>query len=344
MPKLLFLVSSASELILADGSTHETGYFAEEALTPFELFEESGIEVVVTTVDGRLPHADPYGLEPFFHYPDEDKDFLNKIVRSFAHDVDDIRMTLQHLTEQGLIAARRVNDRLKSAGMTTGRARAMVSAAAKQAWRERRSFVEVMGQADLPAGLTPADLEQDLAAVVAASVAESKRVDETLHSLPGFQNPRNLAKMSDEEIAGFDGLFVPGGHGPMVDMADNADVTRVLAILHEKRAPIASLCHGPAMLLAAPAGHDGTWLFDGYRMTAFTDEEESQTPPGLLGMEWLLEAALRNSGAVFDDGRQAWASHVVVDRNLITAQNPDSADAAAEAVIKALSQKFAVAA
>jgi putative intracellular protease/amidase len=39
---------------------------------------------------------------------------------------------------------------------------------------------------------------------------------------------------------------------------------------------------------------------------------------------------------VFDDGRSAWSSHVVVDRNLITAQNPGSADAVADAVLKSL--------
>jgi putative intracellular protease/amidase len=122
----------------------------------------------------------------------------------------------------------------------------------------------------------------------------------------------------------------------MVDMADNPNVTRLLGILQRKDATIASLCHGPAVLLAAPANTDGQWIFDGYRMTAFTDEEESQTPSGKKGMEWYLETALRNAGAVFDDGRSAWNSHVVVDRNLITAQNPNSADAVADAVLKSL--------
>ena len=72
--------------------------------------------------------------------------------------------------------------------------------------------------------------------------------------------------------------------------------------LHKKHAPIAALCHGPAVLLSAPERADGQWLFDGYRMTSFTDEEEDQTEAGLLGMEWLLDVALKNAGAVFDDG------------------------------------------
>jgi putative intracellular protease/amidase len=122
----------------------------------------------------------------------------------------------------------------------------------------------------------------------------------------------------------------------MVDLADNPDVSRLLGILHAKAAPIASLCHGPALLLSAPANTEGQWLFDGYRVTAFTDEEESQTPSGRLGMQWYLETALRGAGGVFEDGRSAWNPHVVVDHNLITAQNPSSTDAVSDAVLKAL--------
>jgi len=92
----------------------------------------------------------------------------------------------------------------------------------------------------------------------------------------------------------------------------------------------------PAILLSAPERADGLWLFDGYRMTSFTDEEEDQTEAGRLGMEWLLDVALKNAGAVFDDGPSAWISHVVVDRNLITGQNPGSTEATADAVIKKL--------
>jgi putative intracellular protease/amidase len=53
-------------------------------------------------------------------------------------------------------------------------------------------------------------------------------------------------------------------------------------------------------------------------------------------MPWFLEGALKNAGAVFDDAAAAWTSHVVVDRNLVTGQNPQSADAVADAVLKHL--------
>jgi putative intracellular protease/amidase len=336
MPRLLFLVSSARELALADGTMHETGYFAEEALTPYERFREAGIEVDVATPDGHPPHADSYGLEPIFHYPDEDEDFLASITRSFAHDVDDIRLTLRHLTEVQLIAARRVFLALQRYGVGADAAREAVARAARTAWEQDRGLIDVLAESDLPAPIERAELEAAYQEVVEDSRLESNRVRDALAALPGFQAPLSLASLSDAELARYDAVFAPGGHGPMVDLADNPDVGRLLRLLHDKQAPIASLCHGPALLLSAPANLDGQWIFDGYRVTAFTNEEEYQTPPGKLGMSWLLETALRNAGAVFDDARAAWTSHVVVDRGVITAQNPNSADAAAVSVLKAL--------
>ena len=170
--------------------------------------------------------------------------------------------------------------------------------------------------------------------------AEARRNQENLDfrarldAIPGFASPASLEEMSDDEIRSFDAVFVPGGHGPMVDLADSPDVARVLRLLQEKNATIGALCHGPAFLLSAPARPDGQWLFDGYRLTSFTDEEEDQTRVGKLGLRWYLEGALKNAGAIFDDSPAAWTSHVVVDRNLVTGQNPQSADAVADAVLK----------
>lgn len=336
MPRILFLVSSAREIALADGTTHETGYFAEEALTPYKRFTESNVEVVVATPDGQPPHPDSYGLEPIFHYPDEDEDFLASVTRTFHHDVDDIRLTLRHLTELGLASARRIYLAMVDAGATPADARALVDKAAKIAWSQNRNFGEVLLEENLTGPLT----DQQVPAAEEALLADAQRGSDgmaaDLAAIPQFQNPVNLSQLSDEQLAEFDAIFVPGGHGPMVDLADNADVRRALQILHDKAAPIASLCHGPAFLLSAPADSEGNWLFDGYRLTSFTDEEEEQTTVGKLGMTWLLETELKNAGAVFDDSPAAWTSHVVVDRNLITAQNPQSADAAAEVVLKRL--------
>src|ERR1700677_5266034 len=106
LTRIAYLVTSARELTLADGTKHPTGFFAEEALKPYERFADAGFDVTVITPDGEPPYADPYGLSWFFHYPDEDKDYLASVVRTFAHDVDDIRLTLPQNTDLRHAAAR----------------------------------------------------------------------------------------------------------------------------------------------------------------------------------------------------------------------------------------------
>jgi len=335
MTRIAYLVTSAREITLADGTQHPTGYFAEEALKPYERFADAGFDVTVITPDGQPPYADPYGLSWFFHYPEEDKDYLASVVRTFAHDVDDIRLTLHQNTELGLAAARPVAVLLQANGRTPAEAHRIVASAAKIAWQQDRPFADVLAE-DTSLGLTREQIDSE----VDAQRADSQRLSDERHrrllEIPGFGHPVALSSLTDAELAGFDAVFAPGGHGPMVDLADNPDVGRLLLALHRKHAPIAALCHGPAMLLSAPERPGGQWLFDGYRLTSFTDEEEDQTEAGLLGMAWLLDVALKNAGAVFDDGPAAWISHVVVDRNLITGQNPGSTEATADAVIKKL--------
>ncbi|HVW25661.1 MAG TPA: DJ-1/PfpI family protein [Polyangiaceae bacterium] len=335
MSKILMLVSSAKVIRLADGTPQPTGYFVEEAIKPYDRFVAAGAEVVVTTSDGQTPHPDPYGLEHFFHYPDEDEDFLASITRTFMHDVDDIRITLQHLTEFDLIAARRVHASLCETGWTDSESRDSVASAARISWSRGRNFIEVLSNdARVTERLPPPRMRALADEVKRESEAISKATLERLTNNPVFRNAVRLGSMKDEQILAFDCLFVPGGHGPMVDMANNPDVGRVLRLLHSRQKTIAGLCHGPAALLSAGETPSGRWLFDGYKMTAFTDEEESQTRLGLKGFPWYVETALKNAGAVFDQSPLPWTSHVVVDRNLITSQNPMSSDAAADAVLQ----------
>jgi putative intracellular protease/amidase len=250
--------------------------------------------------------------------------------------VDDIRITLHHLTELDLAAARRGFLALRAAGVAEADAREQVERGAKIAWREDRKFVDVLVEEHLAVPLDRSRLDAIVRELDTAAQAEADQIRAELQTIPGFARPLALSLMTDEEMAGFDAVFAPGGHGPMVDLADNPDVGRLLGILHARNATIASLCHGPAVLLSAGGRDDGQWLFEGYRMTCFTDEEEDQTRPGSFGMPWLVDTALKNAGAVFDDAPAAWTSHVVVDRNLVTGQNPNSSDAVADAVLKAL--------
>lgn len=336
MPRIAFLVSSARAIDLRESSNHPTGFWLEEALLSYERFVAVGAEVVVMTPDGQAPVADPYGLEPIFHYPAEDRDYYASVYRTFHHDPDDIRITLEHTTELDLVAARRIAQRLIAAGRTTVEAHDLVSRAAKIAWQQNRTLVDVMLAEGLDGGLPEASLRAAVAELNAASTAVRDDRVARLDAIEGFRNPVALSSLSDEQLASFDAMFAPGGHGPMVDLPENPDVARLLAVLHEQGKTISALCHAPALLLAAPDRIDGQWMFEGFRLTSYTNEEEDQNKIGRLGMPWLLASALQNAGAIFDDAPYPWASHVVVDRNLITGQNPYSTEATADAVLKSL--------
>lgn len=140
--------------------------------------------------------------------------------------------------------------------------------------------------------------------------------------------------LADVDLDSYDAVFVPGGHGPMEDLAVDDDLGRVLVTMLDGGKVVSSVCHGPAGLLPARRA-DGSWLFAGRELTAFTDAEEEQA--GLADKApWLLESRLRESGARFSSG-ESWAPFVVVDDTLVTGQNPASSTEAAQAVVRLLS-------
>ncbi|MGM1065129.1 type 1 glutamine amidotransferase domain-containing protein [Saccharothrix sp. Mg75] len=137
--------------------------------------------------------------------------------------------------------------------------------------------------------------------------------------------------LADVDVADYDAVVLPGGHGPMADLAVDPVLGRLLVSFADAGKVVAALCHGPAGLLSA-VREDGSFAFAGRRMTAFTDEEERQ---GGLAVPYSVEARLRELGAVLETG-PAWSSTVVVDGNLVTGQNPQSSADTARAVLAAL--------
>jgi putative intracellular protease/amidase len=143
---------------------------------------------------------------------------------------------------------------------------------------------------------------------------------------------RDTRLLSGLDVAGYDAVFFPGGHGTMFDMP-NPEIGRVIAQFAVQDKVVASVCHGPAALVGAVLP-DGTPLVRGRKLTAFTDDEERAVALDQR-MPFLLESRLRELGAQFEPAPN-WQEHVVVDGKLVTGQNPQSSAAAAEAVIKLL--------
>jgi putative intracellular protease/amidase len=136
---------------------------------------------------------------------------------------------------------------------------------------------------------------------------------------PVLEHPVALSAVDPGII---DAIYIPGGTGPMEDLYADADLGRILVALAGRSASIAAACHGPVGLLSA---HDteGKWVFSGYHLTAYSNEEERQGGPGDAA-PFTPEDRLTGEGAKYEAGAP-WSQFVLVDRNLITGQNPGSA-------------------
>ncbi|MEU4348908.1 type 1 glutamine amidotransferase domain-containing protein [Streptomyces sp. NPDC023838] len=181
-----------------------------------------------------------------------------------------------------------------------------------------------------PGGVVPPVDKGSLAAEVNGGQENADRVAKTLASIDELRKP---VKLEEVDLDAYDAVFYPGGHGPMEDLSVDADSGRLLTEALASGKPLGVVCHAPAALLAA-TGKDGSNAFAGYRLTGFTNAEETQA--GLADKaKWLLQDRLVELGADFQEG-EPWAPHVVTDRNLVTGQNPSSAGPLAAELLKRL--------
>jgi len=180
-------------------------------------------------------------------------------------------------------------------------------------------------------------------------------------TLIGLKTPTSIADVIASGLDQYDAVFVPGGHGPMMDLLDDAGAGTVMRYFHKTLKPTAVLCHGPISLLsalsnstevvAALAAGDAAgarakaqgWIYSGYKMTIFSTAEERQREPIEIGGKVLFypDFALRTAGG---DVRVVapWQSYVLHDRELISGQNPFSDQALLEHLLPALQQQEAM--
>ena len=136
-----------------------------------------------------------------------------------------------------------------------------------------------------------------------------------------------LSTVSEE---GFDAVFYPGGHGPLWDLAEDADSIKLIETFAADDRPIAAVCHAPAVF-KHPKGADGKPLVSGKTVTGFTNTEEDAA--GLTDVvPFLVEDMLKANGGTYEKGAD-WASFVVTDGTLVTGQNPASSEAAARKLL-----------
>lgn len=131
----------------------------------------------------------------------------------------------------------------------------------------------------------------------------------------------------------YDAIFLPGGHGPLWDLAGNRVSIALIEAFVQADKAVGAVCHAPAALTDV-RGKDGQYLVKGRQVTGFTNSEEAAVGLSAI-VPFLLEDRLKERGAIFTSGGD-WASYVQVDGMLVTGQNPASSAPAAEALLKLL--------
>ena len=173
--------------------------------------------------------------------------------------------------------------------------------------------------------------------------------------LTGLRDPTRIADVIASGLDQYDAVFVPGGHGPMIDLLDDPNAGIVMRHFHETSKPTAVLCHGPISLLSAlpnstefvaaltAADIAGArakaqgWIYAGYKMTIFSTAEEQQREPLEIGGKVLFypDFALQTAGGDVSV-LPPWSSYVLQDRELISGQNPFSDEALLKVLLPAI--------
>ena len=132
-------------------------------------------------------------------------------------------------------------------------------------------------------------------------------------------------------LSDYAGIFIPGGHGAMINLPENAALGNLLHEAHDKGIPTVTLCHGPAALLSTTCCADGnsskpSFPYKGYKIMCFTDKTDALTPklgylPGI--MPWKCQSTLEGEGITVLNKGESGATNV--DRELITGDSPKAA-------------------
>lgn len=187
--------------------------------------------------------------------------------------------------------------------------------------------------------------------------ADALRAHQALLDKLALTSPDRSPVLSLERIeqigyGQFDAVYIPGGHAPMQDLLTDKTLGRLLADFHARGKPTALVCHGPIALLSTLPDAAGftrqmatsnraerpQWIYSGYSVTVISNQEEEQAKSLLGGGEMLFypQTALEQAGARHRSNAAPWEANVVIDRELITGQNPASAVGVAKALLERL--------
>ncbi|NYH12187.1 type 1 glutamine amidotransferase domain-containing protein [Pseudomonas moraviensis] len=187
---------------------------------------------------------------------------------------------------------------------------------------------------------------------VAALQTHKALLEQLKITSPGESPVISLSRVEQVGYERFDAVYIPGGHAPMQDLLHSQTLGKLLNSFHQQGKTTALVCHGPIALLSTLADPTAftrqletgkattanNWTYAGYKFTVISNQEE-EIAKGLLNggsMKFYPQTALEKAGGVFSSNTAPWASHVVVDRELVTGQNPASALAVGKTLVDRL--------
>lgn len=145
--------------------------------------------------------------------------------------------------------------------------------------------------------------------------------------------------LSFDEVANqmYNCVYLTGGHGTMYDFPNNETLQSILKNHYENNKIVSAVCHGVGGLLNVKLSN-GNYLIKDKTITGFNWFEESLARRK-KDVPFNLEASLKERGSHYKEALIPMTSHVEIDGNLITGQNPFSSKEIAEAVMKKLRTK-----
>jgi putative intracellular protease/amidase len=149
----------------------------------------------------------------------------------------------------------------------------------------------------------------------------------------------NTKNLSDVNFNDYSAIFLVGGQAPMYTFRGNKNLERLFVNFYEAGKPSAAVCHSTTLLLDAKKSN-GELLVKGKTWTGFANSEEdfADNAVGMKIQPYRIEDEARKlSGTTFKVAG-AFASYATADGNLITGQQQNSGEAAAEMVVEMLSK------
>ena len=168
------------------------------------------------------------------------------------------------------------------------------------------------------------------------SLSEDAQTDSTLRYHKDAALIAALAstkKLSELRADDYDAIFFPGGHGPLWDLVDDSHSIRLIESFWSQGKPVSAVCHAPVVLLNAKDAK-AELIIQNKQVAGFSNSEEAVIELTDV-VPLLLEDELKQRGAIYSKAED-FQPHVLVDGNLITGQNPASAEGVAKAVIDRL--------